>query len=239
MNSSFVALNGNRFTRKWGGTDNAVDPYITGYFHTYWQYVPSGIATAVRSADNVSFSDNDIKTIMAASCLSVTIPGATVNKAEFTGLGGSRWAVPTNVEWDNTITLKFLEFSSLPIFSIIHGWVRLLRDYRTGVSSILSNASNLKSNYSGTMLYWTTRPDTTVVEYSAAFSGMFPLKDPTDQYGSDIATYDKLELDIDFNTDYVWHEGWVKEACQTKMDDVVALSGEDFDELYDKTTIES
>ena len=48
---------------------------------------------------------------------------------------------------------------------------------------------------------------------SACISGMFPLKDPQDQYGADITTYDKLEIDIDFNADYVWHEPWVKTRC--------------------------
>ena len=223
-NASFVNVANNRFTRKWGGSETTVDPYISGYFHTYWQYLPSSLSTSIGIPGGTATIGDDvnIKTILQSACLAVTIPGATVNKAEFTGLGGIKWAVPTNVEWDNTVTIKFLEFSSLPILAIIHGWVRLIRDYRTGVSHVLKGSSIYhKSNYSGTMLYWTTRPDTYMIEYYAAITGMFPLKDPTDQYGGDLATNDKLELDLDFNADYIFHESWVRSACDSKQDEFI------------------
>ena len=161
MRNSFAALNNNAFTRKWGGTvTDTVDPYISGYFFTHWSYLPQYLGLSVSNAggpDQIS-NTRDCGQILQASCLSVTIPGATVNKAEFTGLGGVKWAAPTNVEMDNTVTMKFLEFGALPILAIMHGWVRLIRDYRTGVTQVMTNGPDdyTKSNYSGAMYYWTT-----------------------------------------------------------------------------------
>ena len=65
------------------------------------------------------------------------------------------------------------------------------------------------------------KPDGYEVEYYSCMSGLFPLKDPTDQYGGDITTYDKLELDIDFSLDYLWHEPWVKANCQSYAEGLV------------------
>ena len=214
--NSFSSLQTNQFTRKWAGTlGPTVDPYISGYFFTKWEVVPKELPkfTNVPNSDLFIIDDISIKAALSASCLSVTIPGGTVNKADFTGLGGIKWSAPTNVEHDNTITCKFLETTGLPILTIIHGWVRLLRDYRFGVTESSAN----KADYTGIMYYWTTRPDGKTIEYYASASGMFPTKDPQDQYGADLSTYDKLELDIDFSIDYLWHEKWVYKNCVKYM----------------------
>lgn len=222
--NSFAPIASNTFSRKWGGSQaDAVDPYVSGYFFTHWSYLPPQLGPAINVAggpDGIT-GTGEAQDVLKSSCLSVTIPGGTVNKAEFTGLGGTKWSVPTNVEFDNTVTVKFLEFSSLPILAIIHGWVRLIRDYRSGIAETLSGGDNYtKSAYSGTMYYWTTKPDGQTIEYYSCMSGMFPLKDPTDQYGGDLTTYDKLEIDIDFNVDYVWHEDWVKTRCDSLAEKV-------------------
>ncbi len=219
VNNSFAPFSDkqNQFTRRWAGTgEDAVDPFISGYFFIHFSYLPSQLPDAVGAAGGADGlnSKSQIRSVLHSTCMAVTIPGATVNKTEITGLGGIKWAAPTNVDWDNTITLKFLEFSGLPIHSIIHGWVRLIRDYRTGVSQ-LEGENYAKSEYAGTMYYWTTKPDGKTVEYAACASGMFPMKDPTDLLSGDITAYDKVEVDIDFNVDYLWHEQWVKTKCQT------------------------
>lgn len=210
MNSSFSALNQNQFSRKWAGTDGAVDPYISGYFFTRWEGLPGDLSSAILTGGSShELSKSDLPNLLAGSCLAVTLPGGTVNKAEYTGLGGIRFSVPTNVEFDNTVTVKFLEFQTLPVFHLIHAWVRLIRDYSSGVSEALGKGRYTKSNYACNMYYWTTKPNGIDIEYAACITGMFPLKDPTDLLGADLTTYDKLEIDIDFNADYIWHEDWV------------------------------
>ena len=220
--SSFSSLQANTFTRKWAGTTpSTVDPYISGYFFTNWPKTPDLSKTVNKPGQHLVIDGKTIGLILSASCLSVTIPGGTVNKADFTGLGGIKWSAPTNVEQDNTITCKFLETTGLPILQIIHGWVRFIRDYRYGVSD---NSVN-KADYTGIMYYWTTRPDGETIEYYACASGMFPTKDPQDQYGGDLSTYDKLELDVDFSIDYLWHEAWVltkvKTLCEWNTEETI------------------
>ncbi len=222
MKCNFVRLTDgeNRFSRRWGTTTSHVDPYITGYHFCRWSYLPPQLPLNVSHAGFATMENNVLKNtelanLMESVTLSVTIPGATVNKAEINGLGNIKWAVPTNVDWDNTCTCKYLETSGLPIFSLFHGWVRMIRDYRAGVSTIDGNPGDYnKSNYAGTMYYWTTEPNGKYVEYHCCMTGMFPTKDPTDLFGHDITAYDKLEIDIDYNVDYLWHEQWTKDNCQ-------------------------
>jgi hypothetical protein len=68
------------------------------------------------------------------------------------------------------------------------------------------------------MWYWTTAPDGRTVEYCACYDGVFPKKDPQDLFGSDVETVGRLDIEIEFNVDYGWHEPWVLEKCQTFAD---------------------
>ena len=223
--SSFsnVSNGSNMFTRKWGGSslEYAVDPYITGYHFIFFSYVPPKLIDNIKHANGPDrFNSNaEVKNFLHSSCLSVTLPGGTLNKAEFNGLGNTRYAVPSNVDYDNTCTIRFLEFSGLPVLAIFHGWTRMIRDYRAGVSTLAETSdSYTKSNYAASMYYWTTQPNGLYVEEFELLTGMFPQKDPRDQYGHDLTSIDKLEVDIDFNVDTMWHEGWVKDQCQSKAE---------------------
>jgi hypothetical protein len=226
MNNSFTAVAENPFDRRFGGTSSGVaDPYVSGYHFIYFKKLPDQLAKNVGWVDSGTtpstqskFKDiGDIQNTLSATCQSVTPPGGTLNKAEFTGLGGSKWSVPTNFDYGNTLTVKFLEFSSTPIMKIFHGWIKMIRDYRTGVSNLVGN-DYTKSQYTGTMLYWTTKPDGKTVEYSACYTGCFPTKDPQDLYSGDIGAYDKVEVDMEFSIDWAWHESWVKAEAQTLSD---------------------
>ena len=213
--------------RHFGGSTPSIvaDPYITGYHYIKWVQMPDALPNFVKTGDGAIVSGGglgakaDIQTFLESSCLSVTPPGGTLNKTEFTGIGGIKWSVPTNIDYTNTVTVKFLEFSHLPVLDIISGWVRMIRDYKTGTSALNdSDEAYTKSAYSGTMFYWTTKPDGVTVEYSACFTGMFPSKDPQDLFTSDVTAVDKLEIDIEFNVDWIWHENWVHDKCQGYAD---------------------
>jgi len=223
MNSSFVALVKNQFDRNFGGTLVGVaDPYISGYHFIHFVKIPDKVPVYANRVNTNTWgggggsgggSTQEITNTLNGSCLSVTPPGGTLNKTEFIGLGGIKFAVPTNIDYTNTMTIKFLEFSSLPILSIFSGWIRMIRDYRTGVSN-LEGSEYTKSNYAGSVLYWTTKPDGKTVEFSAFYTGVFPTKDPLDLYSGDLSAVDKLEVDIEFNVDWTWHEPWVHSRAQ-------------------------
>lgn len=213
--------------RNFGGTgaDIVADPYISGYHFVSWTKLPTRLSEFISSGDGEKTSQQissnaQIRTFLNGATLAVTPPGGTINKTEFTGLGNTKWAVPTSIDYGTSLTLKFLEFTHTPVLSIFHGWARLIRNYKTGLSELSENDdAYTKSEYTGTMLYWTTKPDGKTVEYSAAYSGLFPLKDPQDLFSGDLTAIDKLEIDIEFNVDWIWHEQWVNAECQRLADE--------------------
>jgi len=219
MKYSFAELGNNILTRKFGGTTAGVaDPYVTGYHFIWFDKLPGALETYVKEGNSGIQSNAEIRNVLAASCLSVTPPGGTLNKIEYTGLGGVKWAVPGNIDYGNTVSVKFLEFNKTPILDIMHSWVKLIRDYRTGITD-LDDGDNgegyTKKTYAGLMYYWTTAPDAKTIEYYAAYDGVFPAKDPQDLFTSDVETVGRLDLEMEFNVDYAWHEPWVLNKCQT------------------------
>ncbi len=222
MKYSFAELGQNILTRKFGGTTVGVaDPYVTGYHFIWFDKLPPGLVTYVSQGISGLSNLGEIQSVLAASCLSVTPPGGTLNKIEYTGLGGVKWAVPGNVDYGNTVSVKFLEFNKTPILDIMHSWVKLIRDYRTGITELVDGDEGegyTKKKYSGLMYYWTTAPDAKTIEYYAAYDGVFPAKDPQDLYTSDVETVGRLDIEMEFNVDYAWHEPWVLSKCNTFVD---------------------
>lgn len=220
LKNSFADLQANMLTRRWGGhTVGVADPYITGYHFIWFDGIPAGLIAAMGrntyepvnppSADNVS-------RILSATCTGVTPPGGTLNKIEFTGLGGVKWAVPGNLDYGNSVSVKFTEMQGLPITTIMHQWVKMIRDYRTGSTQALDDSDGTgysKKTYTSLLYYWTTAPDANTIEYFACYDGVFPTKDPADLHASDIESIGKLDIEIEFNVDYAWHEQWVFDKC--------------------------
>jgi hypothetical protein len=202
----------NRFTRRWTSTNNVAEPLITGYF-----FIRFDQAANFNLGTNTEYSANWSK-ILESSLISFTIPGATVNRAEFQGLGGIRWSYPTTVDWDNTISMRFNEWAGAPVCKVFHTWVKMIKDYRTGLQNRGREDGTFETETGKTELttsawYWTSTPDAQNVDFYSFSTGMFPLKDPTDSFSYDIATVDKMEVDIDWNVDVVYQEASVKQAC--------------------------
>lgn len=241
VNHTNLASGNNTFARRFGGTSDGInsDAYISGYHFIKFDTLPSQLPTMVNNhpdSDPTSSTAENIQNTLQSACLSVTPPGVTLNKTEFTGLGGVKWAVPTNIDQATSFTIKFLEYSSLPILNIMHAWIRLIRDYRYGASNLshqgqVSGTNQLgsgytKPNYSANVYYWTTKPNGYDLEYYCLFTGVFPTKDPQDSFSSDVAANDKVEIDIEFNCDWVWYEPWVKQNCENFRESLVAVSQE-------------
>jgi hypothetical protein len=222
VKNSFANVANNILSRNFGGTVAGVaDPYVTGYHFIWFAKLPPKLAEYANLDNNAVISN-----LLAGACLSVTPPGGTLNKVEFTGLGGIKWAVPANVDYGNSVSVKFLEFNGTPMLNIFHGWVKMIRDYRSGVSNLIDGedlSGYTKSTYAGLMYYWTTAPDAKTVEYYAVYDGVFPTKDPQDLFSSDVETIGRLDTEIEFNVDYIWHEPWVKEQCQKYAEQVFSI----------------
>ena len=220
LKNAFTAAKDNTLTRRWGGHNTGVaDPYITGYHFVYFEVIPKMLIDEMAKGHAVLgvMEQDDIRRTLAACCTGVTPPGGTLNKVEFTGLGGVKWAVPGNVDYGNSVSIKFLEMQGLPITTIMHKWIKSMRDYRTGITGTVDTDGELysKKSYSSLLYYWTTAPDAKTVEYFACYDGVFPTKDPADLHASDVESIGKLDIEIEFNVDYAWHEDWVYNKIKT------------------------
>ena len=171
LKNAFVATSKNLLSRRWGGhTVGVADPYITGYHFIRFDGMPPGLFEG-ESADQAtgSLTSGEASTILAACCTGVTPPGGTLNKIEVTGLGGVKWAVPGNLDYGNSVSVKFTEMQGLPITSIMHQWVKAIRDYRTGTTQVFDDNLDQgqgysKKTYSSLLYYWTTAPDAKTIE---------------------------------------------------------------------------
>ena len=226
MKYSFAELGQNLLNRRMGGTTMGVaDPYISGHHFIWFDKLPPQLSNYASDNRAGGLGTSDIQKILAATCLSVTPPGGTLNKVEFTGLGGVKWAVPGNIDYGNSISIKFFEFQMLPLLSIFHGWIKMMRDYRTGVSDLIDGDNGegyTKKTYASTLYYWTTAPDGQTIEYSAMYDGVFPTKDPQDLFSSDVENIGKVDVEIEFNVDTAWTEPWVLSKCQNFMSTINA-----------------
>jgi hypothetical protein len=206
-------MKANPLSRRWGGNTKAIaEPAVNGYHFIKFDNFPAKLANYVPGLEL-----GDITSILSAACLAVTPPGGTLGKVEFTGLGGVKWAVPGNVDYGTSISIKFLEFSGLPILKIFHGWVKMIRDYRTGIAMSKESSGNpySKKDYAANLTYCTTSPDVQLVEFGAFYDGIFPLKDPQDLFSSDVETVGRIDTEIEFNVDYAWtDETWVNKKCE-------------------------
>ena len=218
MKNSFSAIVNNPISRKFGGLSaGAAEPYVSGTFFVEFTNLPDGLWVYAGQGSS-QLGQSDIANTLAACCLGVTPPGGTLNSIEFTGLGGVKWTVPGNIDYGTSVSVKFLEMKGTPILDIFHGWIKMIRDYRSGISTILQDdetgSSYSKKTYAATMYYWTTDPSGAQVDYYACYDGIYPTKDPQDLYSGDVETIGRLDIEQEFKLDYAWHEPWVKEHCQ-------------------------
>lgn len=125
-----------------------------------------------------------------------------------------------------------------PILDIHHGWIKMIRDYRTGLANVFENddgSGYTKKTYSGLLYYFTTDPACSKIETAYCFDGVFPLKDPADLFTQDVENVSKLEIEIEYSIDTMWHEPWVYSKCQTFVEDLYAPARtvvEDYGEKY-------
>jgi len=222
--------------RNWGGTSVSVaaEPYISGFSFIRFIHIPVGLQnTMMELGTNWNATENqnhitvaaqnkkDVRNFLEASMNSVTPPGGTINKVEFQGLGGTKWSVPGSIDYQNSISIKYYEFSGLPIAKIHRSWCSLIRDNRMGLTHLnagLGNGPNNveynKQNYAATLAYWTTKPDGVTVEFAAIYTGVFPTKDPMDLFTGDIQSIDKLEIEIEYNVDMIYNDDSVYQKCR-------------------------
>lgn len=173
-----------------GGNNTYIDPYTKGYHYVYF-FLPKGL------------SDSQSK-FLTTVCQSVVIPTLNVNPIEYAGTNNLKWYYPGTVEWDsNRFTCKFVEFQGLPILQTMGQWVNIFRNMIYGISDP-EKGSTTQGGFKGRAIYATTLFDGKTVQFAAAFTGIYPVKVPTDAFGSDKTNHEKVEHDIDFSFDQMY-----------------------------------
>jgi len=221
--------------RRFASKLNSEDAYVTGYFYSLFQNdkvfdkVYQLYSKLYQSTKNYTYdipisSGSDMIHLLAATCTAApTIPGGTLNKSTITALGGTKWGAAGSIDYGDTVTLKFVEFSGIPVAKTISSWFNLIRDRNAGRSN-LGKGEYTKSNFYGNLSYFTTKPNGVDIEFAIVLEGVCPLKDPMDLFTSDVGTVDGLQLDIDFHVDSIW---WDNRAYKMAEKALKTLQGLD------------
>lgn len=220
---SFLSIAQGIRDRNFGGTkaDMVAEPYVSGYQYTYWK-LPTQLESVSGYYQNTTMGMSDVfgkaasmADVLSATCTSVTPPGVTLNTVEFNAIGGAKYYAPGSIEPGTELSCRFTEFSGLPVHGILHRWVEMIRHNRAGTTKLVGS-DYAKNNYSGTVLYWTTKPDGKTIEYAAAYSGVFPKSSMLESFSGDITSVEKVELEVSFQIDFIYTEDWVYAAAEAK-----------------------
>lgn len=196
-----------------------IDPYTTGYHFMFFTKLPSTL--------NQQYGKFLMTTCQAVS----NIPGITVNPIEFNGLNNLKWSVPGTVEYDsNRFSVRFVEFAGLPITTIMGQWVTLFRNIIYGISESVTE----QKDYKGKVIYCTTLWDGKTVQYASAFTGVYPLKVPTDSFQSDKATQDKVEPEVEFSFDMMYTGSQVISTATSLVSSLRSSSMSAIDSMYNE-----
>jgi len=207
--------------RNFGGTSSiySCEPYISGYGFIKW-YLPvanlNSYLNSLKIADSLNqvgtpFNEKEAEKYLSAACVGVTPPSQSIIGVGYDASAGVKFENMTKVTNGNTINIKYIEMSGIPIFKIHKAWVEYLREAKTGLDVPMSwsGKPEHKNDYCGNILYWTTKPDGSTVEYAALYSGVYPTVDPHDMFAFDVNNVDKVELDISYHVDYIFTDPWV------------------------------
>jgi len=213
--------------RNWGGTSASVscEPYLSGFHFTKWYlpkklsvYLSKNLATPTNGESDSASDSKTAEDMLSAACISFTPPGQNVNFIEYMGTCGIKWNRPTQVEYGNSVQVKFLEMTGIPIFRIHSAWVNMIREnksgYKTGTEPGVWDYH--QTHYAANLLYWTTKPDGITVEFAAAYSGVMPSRDAQEAFSSDVANVDKVEFDMEYRIDRIWNEKWVYDLAKSE-----------------------
>lgn len=202
--------------RKFSGV-NSAEPYVTGTYFIWFDALPEALAAYTAKERSGALTKENIQNLLAGACTGFTPPGGNMTPIDFNGIGSTHWGVPGTLDYGTTFSAKFIEFSKLPIYSIFHSWVKMIRDYRTGTTDLISGddgAGYMKKTYGGGLYYFTTAPDAQSIEFSAYFDGVWPMRDPSDLFASDVESVNRLDIDMEFHFDTMYQEPWVAEKCK-------------------------
>ena len=234
--SAFIKMLNMVRTHNFGGTNvtYSCEPYISGYGFIKW-YLPRNLTNYLKA---LSIPDSSHQTgsavepqkaeqYLSASCVGVTTPSQSLTGVTYDASAGIQFENVTKVNNGNTLNIKYTEMSGSPIYKIHKSWIEYIRDAKSGFSVPVTYGGKpeIKNDYCGNVLYWTTKPDGITVEFAALYSGIYPTVDPQENFGFDINSIDKVELDYSYHLDFIWTDPWVLKTAQKYAKDKVEEYG--------------
>lgn len=205
MRNSF--LHEDKYSRFFGGSagEKPLDIYLTGYHYLFVSMpdkLKKYIAENTAAGKHEKITEEKIEAILSIHNVAVTPPANSLGKTTNNSVGGQKWHTPTNLELGDSVSVKYNEYSSVPLYRIHRAWINFIRDTTLGITP--GDTPIYQEDYKATFLYATTRPDGKTIEFCAKFTGCFPAKSPTDVFNSDISTSDKIEIDMEYSIDSMY-----------------------------------
>lgn len=237
FNQTLFTDNKRALDRNFGGNIASQEPFITGYFFTKW-YLPTNIQPMLTQMDPEAFPSSSAisvqQSVLQATCQSITQPGRTLNKTTFNGIGGLKWSVPTMLDYSDTVSASFVEYSGTPLTKIFQAWVNTIRNGTYGTSP--SQDATSKASYAGQLLVYITDPTGLNIERQTLYTGLFPGKTLEDSYSQDITNVDKLTFDMDFSIDKIMQGLDFAEVNEMAQDVVNLYKASGASQLFDAST---
>ena len=209
----------NNLEKGMGGKDfmNTKEMYVTGYWYIIWTRLPD-------------FLGDDFNSIMRFSNKGLTLPDVTLSFAEanvgFAGAG--KVSVPTTIDVGTEFTLKFQEYSGLPVIKGIRKWVQAIRDPFTGTSKIKNYSWQ---QYTGECLAVLTKPvfgdaasPDELIEDAFLFTRCMPSNVPNSALNQDSTASDLVAPDINFKFSAMFNCESTIEYAKSKLEELKVVN---------------
>ena len=198
----------NQFNRVFvkDGLDYESEPLVTGYFFLSFNY-PKTVSAPTNKQYGAVAKDHAIA-VMNAVNTGIDLPDISISVVTIDGLGGTWNSVPGRLDIGKTFNVKYWETFNGEVVNTHRQWVFQLRDPRSGAARVHTDsaakgvATNYRQDrYKGQLWWFMTDPNIDRVIFAIEFLGIWPTNLPLSNIANDVATNDKVEINITYSYD--------------------------------------
>jgi len=189
------------------GLDYESEPLVSGYFFLSFSLPKFLSKPKLEYGSNIEYHNSN--TLLNAVNTSITLPDFTISQVTIDGLGGTWNSVPGRLDVGKTFNVKFWETFSGEVVATHRSWLFQLRDPRSGASRLQGSSAPRgpkvdgynQQKYKGQLWWWMTDPTIDRVIFAMEFLGIWPTNLPLSSISQDVATNDKVEVEITYAYD--------------------------------------
>jgi len=198
----------NQFNRVFvrDGLSYESEPLVTGFFFLSFEY-----PTAIESPENKEYGSNtkaQANAVLNSVNTGIDLPDISISQVVVEGLGGTWNAVPGRLDIGKTFNVKYWETFNGEVINVHRQWLFQIRDPRSGAARIGGSKSPAdvatkyrQDKYKGQLWWWMTDPNIDRIVFAIEFLGIWPTNLPLSNITNDIATNDKIEINITYSYD--------------------------------------